>query len=375
MVADIKKNIFGNLINIPGWRTQREIVVIESDDWGAIRMPSSDSYHKLLSKGIGVDRSFYDRFDVLESGDDLAGLFEVLKRYRDKRGNHPVMTFNTVMGNPDFERIGQDMFNRYHFEHFTDTYRRYYGSDLMPLWKSAVEEGLIRPQFHAKEHLNVSLWMEALRRNDRDVKTAFEHNFFGLRDGTPSDNQAHYLAAYWVEGIEDFHLKKKILKEGLDLFEKTFGYRSESFVACNYIFPQELESMLFECGVKFIQGQRGHLSPDIYTGKKRVRRTFTGKRNSLNHIYLVRNCQFEPSSDWNKDWVGSCLLDMERSFRWGKPAIISTHRINYVGGLSEENRERGLTNLNKLIQAILKTWPNVEFMSTEQLGIVIDTND
>ena len=30
------------LINIPGWRTNRHIVVIESDDWGSIRMPSCE---------------------------------------------------------------------------------------------------------------------------------------------------------------------------------------------------------------------------------------------------------------------------------------------------------------------------------------------
>ncbi|NTW32234.1 MAG: hypothetical protein HGB12_06370 [Bacteroidetes bacterium] len=33
--------------NIPGWRTDRKILVIESDDWGSIRMPSKETYSGL----------------------------------------------------------------------------------------------------------------------------------------------------------------------------------------------------------------------------------------------------------------------------------------------------------------------------------------
>ena len=40
----IIRNIFHNLLSIPGWRTNRHIVVIESDDWGSIRMPSKEVY-------------------------------------------------------------------------------------------------------------------------------------------------------------------------------------------------------------------------------------------------------------------------------------------------------------------------------------------
>ena len=41
---NIKQTITHNLLNIPGWRTKRHIVVIESDDWGSIRMPSKEVY-------------------------------------------------------------------------------------------------------------------------------------------------------------------------------------------------------------------------------------------------------------------------------------------------------------------------------------------
>jgi hypothetical protein len=58
---------------------------------------------------------------------------------------------------------------------------------------------------------------------------------------------------------------------------------------------------------------------------------------------------------------------MEAAFRWKKPANISTHRVNFVGGIDEANREKGLKELKKLLNTIVKTWPDVEFMSTRDL--------
>ena len=34
------------LYNMFGWRTKRHLVVIESDDWGTIRMPSREVYEE-----------------------------------------------------------------------------------------------------------------------------------------------------------------------------------------------------------------------------------------------------------------------------------------------------------------------------------------
>ena len=42
MFAEIKENVSRNLSNLPGWRTKRHIIVIESDDWGSIRMSSKE---------------------------------------------------------------------------------------------------------------------------------------------------------------------------------------------------------------------------------------------------------------------------------------------------------------------------------------------
>ncbi len=230
---------------------------------------------------------------------------------------------------------------------------------------------MIQPQFHAREHLNVSLWLEALQRNHKETRIAFEYGFFGLKTVMPFSKQNNFLAAYWAVDRKDFEEKIEILKNGLEIFRDKFGFTSESFVACNFIYPEKMEKLLSDFGVQYIQSQRGHLSPNIYTGKKLIKRNFTGHVNEFDQRYIVRNCFFEPSLNPDNNSVYSCLKEIQSAFRWKKPAVISSHRVNYVGGMSIENRDTGLYKLNKLLTLILKQWPDVEFLSTDKLGNLI----
>ena len=59
------------------------------------------------------------------------------------------------------------------------------------------------------------------------------------------------------------------------------------------------------------------------------------------------------------------------AFCFHKPAVISSHRVNYIGALDVANRTRGLQQLRLLLSKILKTWPDVEFMSSVDLGELI----
>ena len=61
------RSVLRNLLYIPGWRTSRKIIVIESDDWGSIRMPSADVYNKFIAQGFDLAGSDYNRLDSLET--------------------------------------------------------------------------------------------------------------------------------------------------------------------------------------------------------------------------------------------------------------------------------------------------------------------
>ena len=47
-------NIRRTLAALPGWRTKRKLIVLESDDWGSIRMPSVEAYNNLQKAGIDL---------------------------------------------------------------------------------------------------------------------------------------------------------------------------------------------------------------------------------------------------------------------------------------------------------------------------------
>ena len=195
----------------------------------------------------------------------------------------------------------------YSFEDLFQSYERYHGENLRPLWDSAIQAGLIRPQFHGREHLNVGLWLRDLRAGHRETRLAFDHDYYGHTTKTSSVHQTNYLAAFWPESQSHFEEIKGIAVNGLELFEQLFGYRSRSFIACNYVLPEALEPVLRESGVELIQGQRGQLQPSSDGSTVSVRRSYTGQRNRFGQVYSVRNVLFEPFQDPTRDWVASAL--------------------------------------------------------------------
>ena len=65
------------------------------------------------------------------------------------------------------------------------------------------------------------------------------------------------------------------------------------------------------------------------------------------------------------------MEEIEIAFQWGKPAVVSSHRVNYVGSIDPSNRDNGLNELKKLLNKVLQKWPDVEFMTSAELGDLI----
>ena len=330
-------------------------------------MPGKVEHERLAKAGIDVYTSPYDRVDCLENRGDLEALFNVLVDCRNASGVYPRFTLNTVLGNPDFDAIRDSKYQRFVHETLFDSYLHCHGEDLRPVWIQAMDEGIIRPQFHGREHLNVGLWLKDLRAGHSETRTAFEHGYFGHTTKTSSPRQSNYLAAFWPQSqghVEDI---KDIVEDGLNLFERQFGYRSRSFIPCNYVLPEALEAHTASIGVELIQGQRGQLRPASNGSTVSVRRSYTGERNEYGQFYSVRNVKFEPFEDPSRDWVASAMKEIKSAFFWGTPAVVSTHRVNYVSGMDIEHRDRNLRLLDTLLRRILATWPDVEFVSSDEL--------
>ena len=365
MVNNIKQQISRNLINIPGFRTKRKIVVFESDDWGSIRMPSMKAYEALKKYGIPVHKSPYCKFDALESNTDMEWLLDLLLSYKDFKGNPPIITANTVVANPDFKKIKESNFKEYFYESFIETLKRYPNHDKVEaLYKKGLSEKIFFPQFHGREHVNVEMWMKLLREN-KNFQFAFSQEMWGLSNDV-FPNSKSIQATF--DSDNEFFLANSV-KEGLALFKEIFQYESQSFIANNFIWSLALSKVLAEKGVIHLQGMKYQKLPKVSTDKRKLVRHYLGERNEYNQIYSIRNCSFEPSIDGESH--KKTIKEIQNAFFWNKPSVISTHRINFIGSLDANNQMDNLKEFKLLLTEILKKWPDVEFMTTMDLDKIM----
>lgn len=371
-VTDYIRN---NFSQIPGWRTKRHLIVIESDDWGSIRMPSLKIRNYLIKKGFTIEKCKFSMFDSLASSEDLSCLFDTLSTVKDSNGQYAKITANAIMANPDFKRIKADNFQHYYYEIFTETLKRYPSSHQhsFEMWQQGMNEGIFIPQLHGREHLNIIRWMKALQENDEVTRMSFDQEHFGLSSLTSSKLKVRYMDAFCNTSSGAIKIEADIINDAVNIFHNLFGYYPKSFIAPCYIWRPTLEQTLSKYNINYLQGLQLQQIPigNEHT-KIKTKYHYLGQRNKYYQTYLIRNAFFEPYKDNITDkWVYECLRRIQIAFFWSKPAIISSHRINFIGSINKQFRDRNLFLLKKLLHEIIKHWPDVEFMSSDQLGILI----
>jgi hypothetical protein len=373
---DLKRKLIGFYLNSFGWRTNRKIIVIESDDWGCIRMPSTEIYNSLLSKGYPVDKLPYLKYDSLETKNDFDALFDVLRSFKDKNGNHPIITANTIVTNPNFGKIKASGFNEYIYELFTDTLKNESNNNTINYYFEGIKEKVFFPQLHGREHLNVNRWMKSLQNNTGLSRVMFDNKLFDLSESETEISENSFVDTLSPATIDELPFLGNNIKEAAQIFEQIFGFKSKSFIAPCYIWRPETETAIKDAGITYIQSGAYQKVPEIGKINSFTKKFhFTGQKNKSGQIYTVRNCLFEPSLTSLSQTKDHCLSQIEKAFSNKKPAIISSHRINFMGSLVEENRTKNLKLFKTLFQSILTKWPDVEFMHTEQLGNLISKNE
>jgi len=166
-------------------------------------------------------------------------------------------------------------------------------------------------------------------------------------------------------GMKNENIDLEILGKAVKQFSEIFGHPSMSFTpSCGVILKSSLKSVCdignFRC-IKISDGffrspsRRGYSKHAFFTGQK-----ISGSTAR----FLCRNCDFEPIF-YGKDSVSLCLQDIEQAFQNKKPAIISTHRMNYVRGFDGDNYTERIEMLSNLLSILLSKYPDVMFMSTD----------
>jgi len=355
------------LKNLPGKQLNGKFLVIESDDWGAVRMTNLDTYNSLLSKGIRVDKCIYNRYDQLENADDLSAIADVISGIKDIKGNPVVITANYLMANPNFGKIEETCFQEYCFESFQDSYLRYYPNQrVFELTSELISKKLFMPQLHSREHLNPEIWLSMLRNGNKHLLEAFHHHIFGLSFVTSGLINKPYLASLYYENEEQRTTAIQALKDSARMFKESFGFDSKSFIAPLYRWNTSIEEVMHHIGINYIQGADRQISFNSSNTKRKFHPF--GSKNNYGQYYLNRNVNFELTGQNKSDVLNNALKQIEIAFTLRKPAVLCTHRINFMGGLHEKNRTENLFYLESLLARVLKKWPDVQFISSADLG-------
>ncbi|OYU85058.1 MAG: hypothetical protein CFE24_03620 [Flavobacterium sp. BFFFF2] len=374
MIHQIKETAFWHLKNLGGKRTSKKLVVFSVDDYGNVRLDSPQARTNMDAAGMPC-YSRFDALDTLETAADLEALYEVLRSVKDSKGNHAVFTPFALPCNIDFEKMAADDYQQFFHENLPDTYSKlealqpaaYQGA--WKLWQQGMAEGIMSPEFHGREHLNLILFHDKLNKKSPDLLTALKNRSYTSisEEGYPTISST---AAFDFATTDQLEPMKKVIQDGLNRFEAVYGKRSHYFTPPVYSIHHSLYPTLVQNGVTHIDlglMHREHQGNGVY--KKSL--NYMGKNTHEGLQIMVRNIVFEPTEDRGIDWVQYTLRQMEAAFRMKKPAVISSHRVNFCGHIDPKNRQKGLETLKKLLQEMLRRWPDIEFVSAQQLTQMI----
>jgi hypothetical protein len=365
----MKQFLANHIKNLGGWKTKRKILCFAVDDYGNVRLHNKNALETLKDKGIILSNRF-DNFDALDTKDDFLQLYDVLDSVKDQHQNTAIFTPYALSANINFDKVLQDK-KKYEYELLPETYLKLENEDkaYQGAWQvlqEGIQKKLIKPQFHGREHLNVGLFDDLLSQNNEHFMANLKLKSYAGIPQNPKKPTIKFTQAFAFWNEKDIFNHKKIIESGLKCFEEVYGYRSTTFTPPAQQLHPNLFQFIENLGVKAIDKPRltkRHLGENDFVSEKNK----LGIQRKENHFTIVRNAVFEPNANKNIDWVDFTFKQIQAAFRMNKPAIVSSHRVNYCGHISVQNRTTGLKALKQLLDKVVKAYPDVEFLSIDEL--------
>lgn len=354
------KNFIKELYLKKGFKTDRKIIVIESDDWGSIRSTKQGLDYAQKSKNISLNP--FQKYDCLENSFDISNLSSTLRKYKDKNGKHPIVTTNFIMQNPCIDKDSEICFKNF--------YELYENKDeMLSAIKAAEKEHLIDIELHGLIHFNLQKIKQDKSNFQRDC----------LKLGTIGMGGGQY------DGMDTFNVDKTQygdsvdIKKANDIFKETFGRPANSFIFPCYVFlKQDILSLNRE---NIYNLQSGLFQNIPVSGKNREykkRLHYMGQKTDKTML-TTRNCFFEPVSYLAQgrpiqECIDRCMAEIKKAFDNKKPAIICCHRMNFASSLSKDIAKKSISAFDELLSEITKTFKDVEFLSSTELFNLIRNN-
>jgi hypothetical protein len=314
--------------------------VLESDDWGLCAWSADEQAHRVLAGLPAFRQPAGLRYagSTLESAADVQALADSLGDFRGADGFPPVLQANMVMAAPDYERLHPPLFEEREVPlvEFPATPSRWQRPGVWDAVERARHDGVWWPELHGLHHIPELAWLTALRRNVDDARRAFEHQTAvctaveASGEYDPSEPKSDRLAR---------------LERAMALFTKLVGRRPWSFCPPDYRWDDVVETHAVRHGLRVFQG-KGEQHGMRFRRARRwwLRRSWPGTYDQ--QLYMPPRIAFEPRTPGpleQKVGVEAALHAARAAWSRGQPAVISSHRVNYVHlepGWSEGGRAR-----------------------------------
>ena len=328
------------------WRRQKA-VVLESDDWGLCAWSADEEAHRALAATPSFRDAVGRRYgrSTLERAEDVHALCAVLEEHRDANGITPVWQANTVMAAPDFAGIAgaASIPEQIPLVFLPDLPTRWTRPGLWDAVRSAVERGTWWPELHGLHHIPASAWLAALRRGDADARLALEHDCLVCR-ATQAGSE------YGPDEPEP--RRRDQLVQAQRHFERAFGRAAVSLCPPDYGWDARLEPQMHALGLRVLQGwvEQAGLS---WLGRRLRRRRWPRGNGPL--FAMPARIAFEPRGDASPEaplGAHRTLARVRAAWRAGRPAVVSTHRLNYAH-LDGRWPDAGRAQLRTLLAALV----------------------
>jgi glycosyltransferase involved in cell wall biosynthesis len=352
-------------------RFARPVLVIESDDWGWC--PGDPNQMLFVEKAFGSKFTEDGLLPVLETPDDMERMAQVLLKHKDSRNRPAVLTANMMLANIDFEATKQSGFKQLKLIDIdSNSAINPISKSLLKAYNRCMNLGVFKPQLHGLQHVNAIGWLRDLQNGNKLAMCFFDAKF------PPSgyfNNNWKYNSVYVdfstvpSTGIP-YNVQLSDINDAVRVFKRIFGFLPLSTIAPFYIWDKTTEKAFSEMGVKYLQA--GNMQVAKLDTHRRLTECYhgLGTRNEYGAIYLNRNIFFESNRAGSVP-VRTVQKRICRAFSTYQPAVISSHRINFVGG----SAYRHLAAMDETLTYLEKTYPDIFYMSSDELGEMLNKSD
>lgn len=308
------------------------ILIFESDDWG----------YGPLSQMQALDR-----------------LADVLARFRDAGGRHPVAALGVILAGPDAQRMRLEHCHVYRSVALDD-------ARLQPVREAMLRgkaRGVFALQLHGMQHFRPESLMR--RIDDAPIRDWLAADWPKTED-LPSALQSRWIDASKLPSAalsEDEVLAST--GDEAQAFARVFGATPEVAVPTTFVWTGAVERGWARAGVRVVvtpgvRNQSRDAKGDVVATATRF---FNGERAPEDAIYVVRDAYFEPSLGHASE---GALAALRAKALTARPALLEMHRFNFLGDAAKT--QHALDELARLLQAALSAFPRLRFMSTAELA-------